>query len=212
MLIEGNKIEGVQSPIRFILHMMVMRSFLITAEYAKEGTYSMAKPSVLIASAINKDVRIVKEFLKSLSGLDTESVEISYCFVDDKESEASSELLTEYIKNTPRSEFLDVPNDHWLLEWEKDDHRWSTGKIEKITFLIRRNKTERAKGIACGVLKLAGTTREGIVKNVRLLLTDANFYERMRTADNPYDGGSLKCQTARHLQVQVYCEWRAVCF
>lgn len=95
----------------------------------------MNKSSILIASAVHKDARIVDEFLKSLRRLDAEDLKISYCFIDDNESEASSELLADFIKNTPRCQLLvlsDIPKN---LEWENHDHSWSIRKIEKIASL-----------------------------------------------------------------------------
>jgi hypothetical protein len=95
----------------------------------------MAQPCILIASAVHKDAKIVNQFLKSLSRLDTDGLKVSYCFVDDNESPDSSQLLADFIKNMPDCELLQVPNVHKNLDWEKDDHSWSMQKIEKIAHI-----------------------------------------------------------------------------
>jgi len=59
--------------------------------------------------------------------------------------------------------------------------------------LVMRDTTERPEGIAAGTLKLVGTDEEVIYENFRLLLTDADAYEKMAAASNPY-GDGLACK------------------
>ncbi|MDI3280578.1 MAG: UDP-N-acetylglucosamine 2-epimerase (non-hydrolyzing) [Bacillota bacterium] len=55
--------------------------------------------------------------------------------------------------------------------------------------LVLREVTERPEGVACGVLKLVGTSRERIVSEARTLLEDRQAYLRMARAANPYGDG-----------------------
>jgi UDP-N-acetylglucosamine 2-epimerase (non-hydrolysing) len=69
-----------------------------------------------------------------------------------------------------------------------------------VPVLVLRDKTERPEGLSCGVLRLAGTTRQGIVDNVRELLTDSNAYERMQKAQNPYGDGFASTRIVRKVK------------
>lgn len=55
--------------------------------------------------------------------------------------------------------------------------------------LVMRDVTERPEGIDAGTLKLVGTIREKIIKNVHTLLTDKAAYSAMANAVNPYGDG-----------------------
>lgn len=55
--------------------------------------------------------------------------------------------------------------------------------------LVLREVTERPEGVACGVLKLVGTSRERIVSEARTLLEDRRAYLRMARSVNPYGDG-----------------------
>lgn len=55
--------------------------------------------------------------------------------------------------------------------------------------LVLRNTTERPEGIAAGTLKLVGTDSEVIYRETLRLLTDAEEYDRMSRASNPYGDG-----------------------
>lgn len=59
--------------------------------------------------------------------------------------------------------------------------------------LVMRDTTERPEGIAAGTLKLVGTNEETIYSEFKRLLTDADAYNAMSQASNPYgDGNSCK--------------------
>lgn len=55
--------------------------------------------------------------------------------------------------------------------------------------LVMRDTTERPEGIKAGTLKLVGTDEEYIYRNFKELLENADEYERMSKASNPYGDG-----------------------
>ena len=55
--------------------------------------------------------------------------------------------------------------------------------------LVLRDTTERPEGIGAGTLKLVGTDEELIYQSARTLLTDADAYNAMSRASNPYGDG-----------------------
>ena len=55
--------------------------------------------------------------------------------------------------------------------------------------LVLREVTERPEGVAAGTVKLVGTNKETIVREIELLLTDKAEYDRMARAVNPYGDG-----------------------
>ena len=55
--------------------------------------------------------------------------------------------------------------------------------------LVMRDTTERPEGIAAGTLKLVGTNEETIYAEFKRLLTDADAYDAMSKASNPYGDG-----------------------
>lgn len=55
--------------------------------------------------------------------------------------------------------------------------------------LVMRDTTERPEGVEAGTLKLVGTDEDTIYESCKLLLTDANAYESMSKASNPYGDG-----------------------
>lgn len=55
--------------------------------------------------------------------------------------------------------------------------------------LVVRRETERPEGIEAGTAKLIGLEKENIFKEVDLLLTDRDEYDKMSTAVNPYGDG-----------------------
>lgn len=59
--------------------------------------------------------------------------------------------------------------------------------------LVMRDTTERPEALDAGTVKLVGTDYDRIVDNVSVLLDDANEYEKMSKAVNPYGDGQA-CQ------------------
>lgn len=55
--------------------------------------------------------------------------------------------------------------------------------------LVLREVTERPEGVTAGTVKLVGTDTGKIVREIELLLTDKNEYDRMARAVNPYGDG-----------------------
>ena len=55
--------------------------------------------------------------------------------------------------------------------------------------LVLRESTERPEGITTGALKLVGTNKEAILKEVNTLLTDCEAYKAMTSNPNPYGDG-----------------------
>lgn len=55
--------------------------------------------------------------------------------------------------------------------------------------LVMRETTERPEAVMAGTVKMVGTNCEAIIASVEMLLKDANLYEKMSTAHNPYGDG-----------------------
>lgn len=55
--------------------------------------------------------------------------------------------------------------------------------------LVMRNTTERPEGVHAGTAKLVGSTTEGIVSSVSVLIDDKAAYAAMANAVNPYGDG-----------------------
>ena len=55
--------------------------------------------------------------------------------------------------------------------------------------LVMRDTTERPEGVGAGVLRLVGTSEEGIFSAFSELLDDPVAYEAMSRASNPYGDG-----------------------
>jgi len=62
--------------------------------------------------------------------------------------------------------------------------------------LVMRNTTERPEAVAAGTVKLVGTDLDTIVDETFRLLRDANAYQVMARAHNPY-GDGLACKRIR---------------
>jgi UDP-N-acetylglucosamine 2-epimerase (non-hydrolysing) len=56
--------------------------------------------------------------------------------------------------------------------------------------LVMRENTERPEAVEAGTAKLVGTDRTAIVAGIEELLGDADAYQRMATATNPYGDGT----------------------
>ena len=60
--------------------------------------------------------------------------------------------------------------------------------------LVMRDTTERPEALAAGTVKLVGTDYDKIVGEVSALLTNADVYEKMSRAINPYGDGKACCR------------------
>lgn len=65
--------------------------------------------------------------------------------------------------------------------------------------LVMRDTTERPEGVNSGTVKLVGTNKNEIIKQVSLLLDDKNEYDLMKHAINPYGDG----QTSTRIKASI---------
>lgn len=56
--------------------------------------------------------------------------------------------------------------------------------------LVMRDTTERPEAVEAGTVKLVGASKQSIVDNVKLLINDAEIYQQMSEAHNPYGDGT----------------------
>jgi len=66
--------------------------------------------------------------------------------------------------------------------------------------LVMRNHTERPEGVKAGTVRLVGTDRKRIVREVSRLLNDQRHYNRMSRAHNPYGDGKTCARITRILR------------
>ena len=69
--------------------------------------------------------------------------------------------------------------------------------------LVMRENTERPEAVDAGTAKLVGTDRAEIVTSVEKLLTDADCYQRMATAANPYGDGTAAEKIVQFLSAHL---------
>lgn len=69
--------------------------------------------------------------------------------------------------------------------------------------LVMRDTTERPEAVNAGTVKLVGTDADRIVEQARILLTEANAYEAMAFAHNPYGDGQACQRIAQALLVSA---------
>jgi len=55
--------------------------------------------------------------------------------------------------------------------------------------LVIREETERPEGIEAGTARLVGTSYDGVYKEMDLLLSNKEEYDKMANAVNPYGDG-----------------------
>ncbi|MBM6583910.1 UDP-N-acetylglucosamine 2-epimerase (non-hydrolyzing) [Microvirga sp. BT689] len=65
--------------------------------------------------------------------------------------------------------------------------------------LVMRDVTERPEGITAGCAELVGSSAERIYERVTALLTDADLYNRMARAQNPYGDGQASQRIVKAL-------------
>jgi len=65
--------------------------------------------------------------------------------------------------------------------------------------LVMRDTTERPEAVIAGTVRLVGTEKNKIVREVSSLLDDAETYESMRRAHNPYGDGFAATRIVSHL-------------
>lgn len=66
--------------------------------------------------------------------------------------------------------------------------------------LVMRDTTERPEALTAGTVKLVGTNKETIIKEIQRLLDDSAEYQRMSLADNPFGDGMASHRIVTTLQ------------
>jgi len=69
--------------------------------------------------------------------------------------------------------------------------------------LVMRDTTERPEGIESGCLRLVGTDKRKIVKEVEKLLDDENEYKKMSKCKNPYGDGKASERIVKFLKEKL---------
>jgi len=70
--------------------------------------------------------------------------------------------------------------------------------------LVMRDTTERPEALEAGTVLLVGTDRQKIVKTVRKILRDSQFYKQMSKAYNPYGDGRASARIFNILMNKVF--------
>lgn len=68
-----------------------------------------------------------------------------------------------------------------------------------IPVLVMRDTTERPEGITAGSVKLVGTSKERIIEETSLLLTDESTFTKMTSVTNPYGDGRASERIIQHI-------------
>lgn len=86
---------------------------------------------VLIGSPVNQNPSILKEFLFSLERLIKAKIEVDYFFIDDNESEASSQLLNQFSQNFKN---VTLRKSNCLENYDRNQitHFWTESLIWKV--------------------------------------------------------------------------------
>ncbi|MBY6063734.1 non-hydrolyzing UDP-N-acetylglucosamine 2-epimerase [Pseudidiomarina sediminum] len=69
--------------------------------------------------------------------------------------------------------------------------------------LVMRDTTERPEAVAAGTVKLVGTDSAKIISETQRLLDDADYYQSMSQAHNPYGDGTACAQIVALLQQEL---------
>ena len=69
--------------------------------------------------------------------------------------------------------------------------------------LVMRDTTERPEAVEAGTVKLVGSNREKIVKELGRLLSDKGAYQQMSRAHNPYGDGHASERIRKFLEEEV---------
>ena len=70
--------------------------------------------------------------------------------------------------------------------------------------LVMRGKTERPEAIEAGTVKLVGSDKDNIIKEVQKLLNDNSEYQKMSKAHNPYGNGNASEKILNILKDLLY--------
>lgn len=75
-----------------------------------------------------------------------------------------------------------------------------------VPVLVLRNKTERPEGVKAGTLKVIGTEKDTVYKEVDLILKNAECYDKMAKAQNPYGDGKASEKIISAIEKYFYEE------
>lgn len=67
--------------------------------------------------------------------------------------------------------------------------------------LLTRNNTERPEGLKTGTVKLVGTNKKNIIKNIENLLSSKKDYQKMSKAQNLYGNGNASKKIINYLKL-----------
>ena len=86
-------------------------------------------PKILIGSPIRQEPEILKEFLSSLSALDTSGLSCDYLFIDNNENKLSKNLLRDFAKQHPTLIWEQPPLGNYT---KHDFHEWDNLVIQRV--------------------------------------------------------------------------------
>jgi UDP-N-acetylglucosamine 2-epimerase (non-hydrolysing) len=66
--------------------------------------------------------------------------------------------------------------------------------------LVLRDTSERPEAISAGTVKLVGTNKRLIIKEVEKLINDFSYYSKMSLASNPYGDGNSSIKIANYIE------------
>jgi UDP-N-acetylglucosamine 2-epimerase (non-hydrolysing) len=70
--------------------------------------------------------------------------------------------------------------------------------------LVMRDTTERPEAVEAGTVRLVGSDRDNIIKEVQNLLNDSDEYQKMSKAHNPYGDGNASKNILKILRNDLY--------
>jgi UDP-N-acetylglucosamine 2-epimerase (non-hydrolysing) len=70
-----------------------------------------------------------------------------------------------------------------------------------IPVLVMRDTTERPEAVNSGTVKLVGTDRDKIIKEISLLIDDKQVFDAMSSCSNPYGGGDTSKKIIENLKL-----------
>lgn len=102
-----------------------------------------------------------------------------------KESNTNNTIFTEPLEYLP---FAYLMNNCYLVLTDSGGIQEEAPGLGK-PVLVMRNTTERPEALDAGTVKLVGTDKDLIIKEVSQLIDDTSYYNNMSKANNPYGDG-----------------------
>jgi len=97
-------------------------------------------------------------------------------------------------------EFVYLMNSSYLILTDSGGIQEEAPSLGKPVFLMR-NTTERPEAIKSGCVRLVGTNRKRIVREVERLLNNPREYEKMAKTKNPYGDGKASKKIVEFLRI-----------